>query len=318
MAKVLVTGGAGFIGSHLTEALCESGNEVRVLDDLSSGNLENLAAVESEIEFFQGSVADESLVKQAIEGVELVFHEAALASVPASVDNPVASHQACATGTVVILDQARRAGVRRVVFAASSSCYGDQPTLAKRESDPLAPLSPYAAAKIASEFYLRAFFETYGLETVGLRYFNVFGPRQDPDSPYSAVIPIFLTRMLQGEKPVVYGDGMQSRDFTFVANVVQANLLAASVPNIGGKIFNVANGASTTLMTLISELNRLLGLNIQPQHAPARLGDVRDSMADITLARRDLGYDPRIDFRQGLERSIDYYRWLVEQRAARK
>lgn len=314
MATVLVTGGAGFIGSHLAEALCEIGHQVRVLDDMSSGNLENLDSIRNHIEFFQGSVADASVVARAMQGVELVYHEAALASVPASVDNPVGSHEACATGTVVVLDQARKAGVRRVVFAASSSCYGDQPTLAKRESDPLAPLSPYAAAKIASEFYLRAFYETYGLETVGLRYFNVFGPRQDPDSPYSAVIPIFMTRMMQGLRPVVYGDGMQSRDFTFVANVVQANLLAGTVAGIGGKVFNIANGASTSLLTLIAELNRLLDLNIQPDHAPPRAGDVRDSMADISMARRDLGYDPRIDFRQGLERSIDYYRWLVNQR----
>ena len=318
MAIALVTGGAGFIGSHLAEALCESGHQVRVLDNLASGNLQNLEAIRSEIQFFQGSVADPEIVAQAIEGAELVFHQAALASVPASVDNPVASHEACATGTVVVLDAARQAGVKRVVFAASSSCYGDQPTLAKRESDPLAPLSPYAAAKIASEFYLRAFHETYGLETVGLRYFNVFGPRQDPDSPYSAVIPIFMTRMLEGKSPIVYGDGQQSRDFTFVANVVQANILASSVPGVGGRIFNIANGASTTLMTLIDELNRLLEISIPAEHAPPRIGDVKDSMADITLARRDLGYDPRIDFRQGLERSIDYYQWLVKQRAAVK
>ncbi|MEZ6106619.1 MAG: SDR family oxidoreductase [Pirellulaceae bacterium] len=298
--------------------MCESGHQVRVLDNLASGNLQNLEAIRSEIQFFQGSVADPEIVAQAIKGAELVFHQAALASVPASVDNPVASHEACATGTVVVLDAARRAGVKRVVFAASSSCYGDQPTLAKRESDPLAPLSPYAAAKIASEFYLRAFHETYGLETVGLRYFNVFGPRQDPDSPYSAVIPIFMTRMLEGKSPIVYGDGQQSRDFTFVANVVQANILASSVPGVGGRIFNIANGASTTLMTLIDELNRLLKISIPAEHAPPRIGDVKDSMADITLARRDLGYDPRIDFRQGLERSIDYYQWLVKQRAAVK
>lgn len=316
MSIVLVTGAAGFIGSHLAEALCQVGHQVRVLDDLSSGNLENLESIRDDVEFFQGSVANAEVVAKAMRGVELVYHEAALASVPASVDNPVGSHEACATGTVVVLDQARKAGVRRVVFAASSSCYGDQPTLAKRESDALAPLSPYAAAKIASEFYLRAFYETYGLETVGLRYFNVFGPRQDPDSPYSAVIPIFMTRMMQGQRPVVYGDGLQSRDFTFVANVVQANLLAGTVPGIGGRIFNVANGASTSLLTLIAELNRLLGLDIQPDHAPPRAGDVRDSMADITLARRDLGYDPRIDFRQGLERSIDYYHWLVNKRMA--
>lgn len=318
MSIVLVTGGAGFIGSHLVEAMCELGLKVRVLDDLSAGKLENLDAVRNDIELIRGSVADPAAVSRAIQGAELVYHEAALASVPASVAAPLESHTACATGTVVVLDAARRAGVRRVVFAASSSCYGDQPTLAKRESDPLAPLSPYAAAKVASEFYLRAFFETYGLETVGLRYFNVFGPRQDPDSPYSAVIPIFLTRMLEGISPVVYGDGKQSRDFTFIANVVQANLLAGTVPNIGGRVFNVANGASTSLLTLIDELNRLLGTSIEAEHAPPRVGDVRDSMADISMARRDLGYDPRIEFREGLERSIGYYRWLVDHRAKAK
>lgn len=317
MAKVLVTGGAGFIGSHLVEALCRLGHSVRIVDDLSTGVLANLDAVRNDIEFLQGSVDDPSLIAQAMKGIELVYHQAALASVPASVDRPLASHAACATGTVNVLDQARRQGVRRVVFAASSSCYGDQPTMAKRETDPLQPLSPYAAAKIASEMYCVSFFETFGLETVRLRYFNVFGPRQDPDSPYSAVIPIFLTRMLQGKPPIVYGDGGQSRDFAFVANVVQANLLAGTVEGIGGQVFNVANGASTSLLTLIDELNRLLGTSIVPEHAPARPGDVRDSMADITVARRVLGYDPRIGFSEGLERSLGYYQWLVEQRANR-
>jgi len=317
MAKVLVTGGAGFIGSHLVEALCRLGHSVRVVDDLSTGVLANLESVHNDVEFLEGSVADVSLISRAMKGVELVYHQAALASVPASIERPLDSHAACATGTVNVLDQARQHGAKRVVFAASSSCYGDQPTMAKRESDPLHPLSPYAAAKIASEMYCVSYFETHGLETVRLRYFNVFGPRQDPDSPYSAVIPIFLTRMLQGKPPIVYGDGGQSRDFTFVANVVQANLLAGTVPGVGGRVFNIANGASTSLLTLISELNRLLGTQIVPEHAAARPGDVRDSMADITAARRDLGYDPRIDFAEGLERSLGYYQWLVKQRAQR-
>ncbi len=312
MGKVLVTGGAGFIGSHLVEALVGEGHTVTVVDNLSTGHLKNLEAAMPSIEFLEGDTQDPALVEQAISGCDFVFHQAALASVPASIDNPLASHAACATGTLTVLDASRKAGVKRVVYAASSSCYGDQPTMAKRESDPLQPMSPYAAAKLSGELYCEAFYHTYGLETVGLRYFNVFGPRQDPDSPYSAVIPIFLTRMLRGSAPVVYGDGGQSRDFTFVANVVQANLRAAVTPGIAGRRFNVANGAATSLLQLIDALNEELQTSIQPRHEPARVGDIRDSMADITSARKLMGYSPDISFRQGLGLSIDYYRQLAK------
>ncbi|HEY6564906.1 MAG TPA: NAD-dependent epimerase/dehydratase family protein, partial [Pirellulaceae bacterium] len=227
MANQLVTGGAGFVGSHLVEALVQRGHRVRVLDNFSTGFRRNLAAMAGDVEILEGDIADETLVAKAVQGVDCVFHQAALASVPRSVENPLATHRACATGTVVLLDAARRAGVRRVVYAASSSAYGDQPFSSKRECDPPMPLSPYAAAKLAGEFYCQAFTRSYGLETIGIRYFNVFGPRQDPLSLYSAVIPLFITQMLAGQSPVIYGDGQQTRDFTYIQNVVHGNLLAS-------------------------------------------------------------------------------------------
>ena len=247
-------------------------------------------------------------------GVDCVFHEAALASVPRSVERPLDTNLACVTGTLNLLDQARRAGVRRVVFAASSSAYGDQPHTSKRETDLPAPLSPYAAAKLAGELYCQAFKHTYGLETVSLRYFNVFGPRQDPDSPYSAVIPLFITAMLAGRQPVIYGDGLQSRDFTFVENVVRGNLLAADAEGVAGLTMNVATGRSITLLDMLAALNRSLGLNVVPQFADPRPGDVRESLADITLARRKLGYEPVVSLQAGLDRSIEYYRAMADQR----
>lgn len=311
MRTFLVTGGAGFIGSHIAEALVRRGNRVRVLDNLSTGQLSNMAGFADQAEFIQADVLDAAAVAQAVAGVDCVFHEAALASVPMSVERPLDVHAAGATGTLVVLDAARRAGVRRVIYAASSAAYGDQPTSSKRESDLPSPISPYAVAKLTGEYYCQAFAATYGLETVALRYFNIFGPRQDPNSPYSAVIPLFLTAMLSGRRPVIYGDGGQSRDFAFVGNVVQANLLAADAPNVSGRVFNVANGKSTDLLTLIRVLNELLGTNIQAEHAPPRVGDVRESLADITLARKLLGYEPPVDFEEGLRRSIEYYRGLA-------
>ncbi len=308
MRQFLVTGGAGFIGSHIVDALVRRGDQVRVLDNLGTGKRENLADVIDQIEFIEADVSDATLVREAVAGVDCIFHEAALASVPRSVESPLDTNQACVTGTVNLLDQARRAGVRRVVYAGSSSAYGDQPSSSKRETDLPGPLSPYAAAKLAAENYCQAFHHTYGLETVTLRYFNVFGPRQDPDSPYSAVIPLFITRMLAGQQPIVYGDGLQSRDFTFVTNIVHGNLLAADAPDVAGRTINVANGRSSTLLELIAVLNEMLGLNVQPKHEPARVGDVRESMADITLARHLLGYEPQVDFNDGLRRSIDYYK----------
>jgi len=311
MRTFLVTGGAGFIGSHIAAALVARGDRVRVLDNLSTGHRGNLDGLRDRIELVEGDVADARVAARAVEGVDCVFHEAALASVPLSVERPLDCHAACATGTVTLLEAARRAGVRRVVYAASSAAYGDRPTSSKHEADLPAPLSPYAAAKLAGEFYCQAFWRSFGLETVALRYFNVFGPRQDPHSQYSAVIPLWITAMLAGRQPVVYGDGRQSRDFSFVANVVDANLLAADAPKVAGRTINVADGRSIDLLTLLQALNRLLGLNVEPRFDPPRPGDVRESRADITLARTLLGYEPQVAFDDGLRRSIDYYREIA-------
>ncbi|MEN6405622.1 MAG: SDR family oxidoreductase [Thermoguttaceae bacterium] len=311
MRTFLVTGAAGFIGSHIAEALVRRGDRVRVLDNLSTGKIENMSSFRDRIEFVEGDVTDPDIVAQAVDGVDCVFHEAALASVPASLERPLASHAACTTGVVTVLDAARRAGVRRVVYAASSAAYGDQPTSSKRETDLPNPLSPYAAAKLAGELYCQAFHSSFGLETVAIRYFNVFGPRQDPRSQYSAVIPLFITAMLEGRSPVIYGDGHQSRDFSFVANVVHANLLAADAPNVAGRTINAADGRSIDLLKLLEAINRQLGLKIEPKFEPSRAGDVRESQADITLARRLLNYEPQVDFEEGLKRSIDYYRQIA-------
>ncbi len=322
MRTFLVTGGAGFIGSHIVEALVKRGDRVRVLDNLSTGKIANLAhlngsSTEQPVEFIEGDLLDSAAVQEAVAGVDCIFHLAALASVPLSVERPLDTNAACVTGTVNLLDVARRAGVRRLVYSASSAAYGDRPTLAKRETDLPDPISPYGAAKLAAELYCQAFSATYGFETVCLRYFNVFGPRQDPDSPYSAVIPLFLTAMLSGRQPIIYGDGRQSRDFTFVGNIVDGNLLAADSAGIGGRVINIANGRSMSLLDLLAALNSSLGTDVQPIHRPARAGDVRESMADITLARQLLGYEPRVGFEDGLRQSIDYYRELVEQLALR-
>ena len=312
MTTYLVTGGAGFIGSNIAEALVRRGDRVRILDNLSTGRVENLAGFRSEVEFVAGDLSDASLVRAALQGVDVVYHQAALASVPLSVERPLDTNLACVTGTLQLLDLARRASVRRLIYAASSSLYGDQPTSAKRETDAPDPLSPYAVAKLSGEYYCRAFHHTYGLETVCLRYFNVFGPRQDPDSPYSAVIPLFIAAMLEGRQPTVFGDGKQSRDFTFVENVVHGNLLAADAEGIAGMSFNLADGQSTDLLTLIRMLNEMLGLSIGVSHQPPRAGDVRESMADISSARRLLGYEPQVTFEEGLQRSIEYYRAIYE------
>jgi UDP-glucose 4-epimerase len=311
MRTFLVTGGAGFIGSHIAEALVARGDKVRVLDNLSTGYLKNLDAFRKQIDFIEADLTDAAAVARAVEGVECIFHEAALASVPRSIENPLATNAACVTGTVMLLDAARRAGVRRVVYAGSSSAYGDQPTSSKRETDLPAPISPYGAAKLAAEYYCRAFAASFSLETVTIRYFNVFGPRQDPGSAYSAVIPLFITAILAGRQPIIFGDGHQSRDFTYVANVVHANLLAADAPDVSGRMFNVANGRSTSLLELLDALNQILGTHIEPTFAPPRVGDVRESLADITQARKLLDYEPQVAFQEGLCRSIEYYRTIV-------
>ena len=313
MRTFLVTGGAGFIGSHIAEALVARGDKVRVLDNLCTGHRANLRHLESQIEFVEGDITNADTVAAAVKGVDCIFQEAALASVPRSVERPLDTHAACVTGTLNVLDQARKAGVRRLVYAASSSAYGDQPTSSKRETDLPAPISPYGAAKLAAELYCQAFSATYGFETVCIRYFNVFGPRQDPHSQYSAVIPLFITAMLAGRQPTIYGDGGQSRDFTYVANVVHGNLLAADADAkfVSGRVFNVANGRTTSLLELIGLLNSLLGTKVQPVHAPPRVGDVRESLADITQARKNLGYEPQVSFEEGLRRSIEYYRGIA-------
>ena len=308
MRRFLVTGGAGFIGSHIAEALVRRGDQVRVLDNLSTGKRANMASFAKDIEFIEGDLQDLAAVAKAVKGVDGVFHQAALASVPRSVEAPRDTHAACVTGTLNLLDQARLANVARVVYAASSSAYGDLPTASKRESDLPLPLSPYAAAKLAGELYCQAFFRTFGLPTVCLRYFNVFGPRQDPNSEYSAVIPKFITAILGGKRVVIFGDGRQSRDFTYIENVVQGNLLAFDAASAAGQTVNLANGRSTTLLELLAAINHQLGMKVEPHFEPARVGDVRDSLADISRARTVLGYDPRIELMEGLKRSIEYYK----------
>ena len=308
--KFLVTGGAGFIGSHIATALADRGDEVVVLDNLSTGKRENLAHLDDKVSLVEGCLLDRELLEQVVKDVDIIYHQAALASVPRSVKKPMDTNAACVTGTLNLLDVARQAGVKRVVYAGSSSAYGDQPNMSKRESDLPSPLSPYAAAKLAGELYCKSFASTYGLETVVIRYFNVFGPRQDPNSEYSAVIPIFVTKMLRGERPTIYGDGMQSRDFTFIENVVQGNLAAADAPGAVGQSINVACGTQFTLLNLVASINNVLGTDIEPIFEEPRTGDVRESLADISLARELLSYEPQVTFEEGLNRSIDYYRSL--------
>ncbi len=313
MSTYLVTGGAGFIGSHIVTALVDRGERVRVLDNLSTGKRSNLAHLAGKVELIEGDLVDRTAVERALDGVAIVFHQAALASVPRSVAAPLDTNAACVTGTVNLLDVARKSGVKRVVYAGSSSIYGDRTAAAaKRETDLPDPVSPYAAAKAAGELYCQAFAATYGLPTVTVRYFNVFGPRQDPQSEYAAVIPKFVMKMLAGERPTIFGDGKQSRDFTYVANVVEGNLLAASVPEAAGKTFNIACGQKLDLLDLVAAINRVLGTKIEPIFDPPRPGDVRDSLADVSLAKKVLGYKPVIEFDEGLRRSIDYYRTLAK------
>ena len=305
----LVTGGAGFIGSHIASALTKDGARVRVLDDLSTGHRENIDEIGGDVEFIQGSVADEDLLNKVLEDVELVFHEAAIPSVPRSVEAPRQTHIASVDGTFSLLVAARDRGVRRVVYAASSSAYGDQPTLPKSEEMRPDPLSPYAVAKLVGEYYCRAFTRVYGLETVSLRYFNVFGPRQDPGSQYSGVVSRFISVLLSNERPVIYGDGEQSRDFTYIDNVVFANLSAASAKEASGKVINVANGQRITLNQLLAELKELMGKqDVTAEYLEPRVGDVRHSLADITMARELLGYESKVDLREGLQRTIDWFK----------
>ncbi len=307
MPTYLVTGGAGFIGSHLSERLVRDGHTVRVLDNLSTGSRDNVERLGLGVTFYHGDLQDADLVRAAVRGCDVVFHQAALASVPRSIEKPLDTHGACVTGTVVLLDEARKAKVRRVVYAASSSAYGNQPVMPKHEGQLPQPLSPYAAAKLAAELYMEAFASSYGLETVRLRYFNVFGERQDPNSPYSAVIPRFVSALLAAHPPTIYGTGEQSRDFTYVANVVQANVLAATAPGVSGKVFNAACGGSLSLLELLSAICRQLDKPFAPVFESARVGDVLHSWADISAAQRELGYQPVVSLEEGLRRTVAWY-----------
>jgi UDP-glucose 4-epimerase len=305
----LVTGGAGFIGSHLVEDLVRRGRPVRVLDDFSTGLRANLAHLSAAPEILEGSLSDPLAVGRALRGVGVVYHLGALASVARSVENPAATHAACATGTLNLLDAARKVGVRRVVYAASSSAYGGFcGTGGQTEDLPVCAKSPYAAAKLAGELYLQAFAHTYGIETVRLRFFNIFGPRQRSDSPYSGVIALFIAAMSKGQAPTVHGDGMQSRDFTYVANAVQALTRAAEVPEVSGNVYNVGTGRSVTVLEMVAELNRILGTNLEPTFGPTRTGDVKFSRADVTRTRQDLAYEPAVSFEDGLRRTVEWYR----------
>jgi nucleoside-diphosphate-sugar epimerase len=309
LAKYLVTGVAGFIGRSIAAALLERGDAVRGVDNFATGKRENLAGLEK-MEFVEGDLADLDIARQACAGVEIVFHEAALPSVPRSVIDPIASNIACVDATVNLLWAAKEAGVRRVVYAASSSAYGDTPTLPKHERMLPDPISPYAVAKLTGEYYMRSFAKVYGLETVALRYFNVFGPYQDPTSQYSGVLAVFCRKMLAGEQPTIYGDGETSRDFTYIQNTVEANLLAAAAPaeKVAGRVMNVATGVRVTLNEVVEVLRGITGYDGPVAYADERAGDIKHSLADISLARELLGYAPSVDFGEGLRRTVDWYR----------
>jgi UDP-glucose 4-epimerase len=309
--KALVTGGAGFVGTNLALALLAAGHEVRLLDNFSTGHRSNLEPIDAEL--IEGDLRSYERVAAAVQGVEVVFHEGALPSVPRSIQDPLTSTAVNVEGTLNVLLAARDAGVRRVVFASSSSVYGDAPGMPRRESQAPAPLAPYAVSKLAAEQYCMVANRVYGVETVALRYFNVFGERQDPLSGYAAVIPKFIRLMVDGRSPTIFGDGETSRDFTHVENVVEANLAAADAPAAAGRVMNVAVGSAHTLNELVGTLQRLLDSDVEPEYGPPRPGDVSESLADISLARELLGYEPRVEFEEGLQRTIA---WIVEQRAA--
>lgn len=312
MSLCLVTGGSGFIGGHIAERLVKDGRDVRILDNLSTGHRKNIEAVYDKVDFVEGDIRDADCVKQAMQDVDTVFHLAALASVPRSVEAPVENNDVNINGTLQLLLGARDANVRRFVYSASSSAYGDSPVLPKREDMAPIPLSPYAVAKLAAEQYCKAFYECYGLQTVSLRYFNVFGPRQDPNSAYAAVIPAFVTRAINNDPPIVYGDGEQTRDFCYIDNVVNANLRGADAKEVRGDVVNIACGESTSLNQIIAKINELLGTSLEADYQPARAGDVKHSLADISAAREVLGYEPGVLFDEGLTLAIEYYRAVAQ------
>jgi nucleoside-diphosphate-sugar epimerase len=312
LATYLVTGGAGFIGTNIVRELVGRGEQVRVLDDLSTGKMENLAGLTEQIDFIQGSITDMETVTRSVAGADYVLHQAALASVQRSVDNPLETDQVNVRGTLNMLIAARNAGVKRFVFASSSSIYGESEELPKRENMPSAPISPYGVSKLAGEAYCLAFHAAYNMPTVALRYFNVFGPRQDPKSHYAAVIPLFATALIRGQAPTIFGDGLQSRDFSYVSNVVDANLLACQAPGAAGQIFNIACNRQHSLLELLDVLKGLVGSQLEAVFEPARAGDIRHSLADTSKARHLLGYDPGVGFHEGLVRTV---LWYQEQQA---
>ena len=309
--RFLVTGGAGFIGSHIVEALVERGNRVRILDNFSTGKEENLGNITQQhnnpIEIIKGDLRSEDVVKEAIEGIDYVFHLAALPSVSRSVEDPVGCSEINIIGTLNVLNASKNSNVKRVVYSSSSSAYGDSPELPKKETMEANPLSPYAVSKLAGETYCRVFTNIYGLETVSLRYFNVFGPRQDPDSEYAAVIPKFIKMMIKHSQPTIFGDGEQTRDFTYVRNVVDANLRAMETKGVEGGVFNIACGEKITINQLVNELGMILDNHIKPLYFEARKGDIKDSLADVSKAKEVLGYDPKIRLKEGLESTIRYF-----------
>ena len=304
----LVTGGAGFIGSHIVERLVREGQKVRVIDNLSTGEKKNIEPFLEKTEFVEGDIRDLEPLREAMDGVDYVLHQAAVASVPRSVKDPLTSNSVNVEGTLNILITARDADVKRVVYASSSSVYGDTPTLPKHEDMKQEPRSPYAVSKLGGELYCQAFYHIYGLETIALRYFNVFGPRQDPKSQYAAVVPKFITALLHGEPPTIFGDGEQSRDFTYIENVVEANLLAAKASGVAGEVFNIACGERITINELACMLAEIIGVNIEPEHTPPRSGDVLHSLADISKAKRLLGYEVKVSTPEGLEQTVEWYK----------
>ena len=307
MMKFLVTGGAGFIGSNIVEELLKKGHSVRVLDNFSTGKRENLKEFKSDIELFEGDIRSYHIVRQAVSGIEVILHQAALPSVPRSINDPITTNEVNVTGTLNILDAAKDAGVKRIVYASSSSVYGNSPELPKKEDMLPNPMSPYAVSKLAGENYCRVFSKLYGIETVILRYFNVFGPRQDPNSQYSAVIPRFIKLMSNDQRPTIYGDGTQSRDFTYVANVVEGNLLAATKYVKSGLVMNCACHGQVTLNELVKQINNLINKNIEPIYADTRPGDIKHSFALIERAEKEIGYTPSVNFERGLELTMQYF-----------
>ena len=306
--RFLVTGGAGFIGSNITRQLIEDGHDVRILDNFSTGKKENIADLTDKIDLIEGDIQDITTVKGSVKDIDYILHQAAFPSVVRSVKDPISTNNVNINGTLNILIAARDEGIKRVVCASSSSAYGDTPTLPKNENMKPNPLSPYAVTKLVGEYYCRVFFKIYGVETVSLRYFNIFGPSQDPGSQYAAVIPIFINALIKGEPPPIFGDGDQSRDFTYVDNAVRANIDACFAGNVGGEVFNIACGESFTLNQLLDKLNEIMGTEVKPNYLSPRKGDIRHSLADISKGKSLLGYNPEINFHEGLKRTVEWYR----------